>query len=423
MISQWISANDEFIVVADEKYAVNTIGRIRMLSVGKAATAMAAASFAVLGGRISEALVITKEGHQLELLPWPVYDGGHPLPDERSVAAAQRVNDFVRNAKEEDLLLVMISGGASALLADLPDTIPLADWRELTNTLLRNGAPIDVLNTVRKHFSLLKGGRLAVLAQPAKLHSLIISDVPDDDLAVIASGLTVPDPTTWQQAESILQKFIGDWRLPASLQEYLNKGLNGGIPETPKPGDPAFERVRNTIIGNNRMALEAAALSAEQLGYRAIIHPVPLSGEAREISVQLLTQLSAATKREGVCYLAGGETTVTVKGRGKGGRNQEFVLAAVNHLMLHPDLPCPALLCAGTDGTDGPTDAAGASIDAGWLQQVSNTGPDPQPFLDNNDAYAFFEQTGGLVKTGPTLTNVMDVMILIPATASPEDEG
>ena len=371
--------------------------RIVLLAAGKAACPMAEAVQTILGDRLNAALVITKHGHVSPTLRGAqIIEAGHPVPDEQSLQASREATKFVRDLNEQDLLIVAVSGGASALLSAPAPPVTLAGKQSITDRLLRAGANIHELNAVRKHISTLKGGQLAALAYPATVIALLLSDVIGDRLDVIGSGLTAPDPTTTADATAVLQKFGLLEAVPISLHE------------TPKPGDPVFKKVRNIIVGSNRLALEAAAETAASLGYSTNIRPAPVEGEA----LLAAREHAAVLKRTEppACILSGGETTVKVHGNGKGGRNQEFALAAAIEIAGYSNI---GILCAGTDGTDGPTDAAGAFANSSTLERASRLGLSADEFLANNDSYHFFEGLGDLVKTGPTGTNVMDINIML----------
>jgi len=320
------------------------------------------------------------------------------VPDERGLAGAERIAAIAQESTARDLLICVISGGASALLPLPADPITLAESQEATRNLLARGATIHEINTVRKHTSRIKGGHLAALSFPATMVALILSDVIGDDLDVIGSGPTVGDPTTSADAEAILQKYR--IRLP--------------LTETPKPGDPALARVQNLIIGSNRMAIDAGAKQAKSLGYRPFVLSTFIQGETRDIAqmhaaIVKEILLSGRPAKPPVCVLSGGETTVTVRGKGLGGRNQEFVLAAAMALDGAP----ATIFSAGTDGIDGPTSAAGAIADGSTLARAGVLGLDPAAYLENNDSYRFFEPLEALINTGPTGTNVMDVRMFL----------
>jgi hydroxypyruvate reductase len=404
--------------------------RIQVIGAGKASAAMAAAVEHLLGRRISGGLVNVPQGTRTRLRRIELNQSSHPVPDRRGFDGARRIAEIARDATERDLLLCLISGGASALMPDPAAPVTLAALQQTTRQLLASGATIQELNIVRKHTSRLKGGQLARLASPATVIALILSDVIGDDLDVIGSGPTVPDRSTFADAARVLEKYA--IRAPAPVRKRLDLGLAGRAPETPKPGDPAFERVQNVIVGGNRQAIHAAALQARALGYRPLVLSTFIEGETRDIAsmhAAIAKEILSSGRplRPPVCILSGGETTVTVRGKGLGGRNQEFVLAAAIAMFesgragwgddgFDGAFGEATIFSAGTDGIDGPTDAAGAIADQRTLDRARALGLDPRRFLANNDSYHFFEKLEALVKTGLTGTNVMDVrVILVPA--------
>lgn len=339
-------------------------------------------------------------------------DAGHPLPNEGSVAGARRALEIADRATLGDLIVVLLSGGGSALMALPADGVTLAEKQQTAGTLMTEGADIHELNTVRKHLSAIKGGRLAAAAQ-APMLTLALSDVVGDDLSVIASGPTVPDASTFLDALQILERRGGERRYPPAVVDHLRRGAAGSIPETPKPGDPRLSHAEAMVIGRQRGALESAQREASALGYAVRVVPEPVTGEARVAAarhVDRIAALTAATPRP-CCVLSSGETTVTVRGSGRGGRNQEFALALSAGLSRLGGRVAAASI--GTDGIDGPTDAAGAITDGTTRSRAGRAGLDAAAYLDNNDAYAFFDRLGDLVRTGPTNTNVGDIQIVI----------
>ncbi len=390
--------------------------RIFVIAVGKAAPQMAAALEAILGSKLTGGIVLTKHGHTGELPgKLRVIEAGHPIPDEASVRASRAVTELLGDLTAKDLLIVAISGGASALLCAPVEGVSLPAKQQTTDMLLRAGADIFELNAVRKHLSRLKGGNLAALAYPAAVVSLLLSDVVGDPLDVIGSGPTAPDSSTFSQAIEVLKtRGIFD-RVPQEVREHLERGARGETDETPKPGNKIFNDVHNVVVCSNRIALEAAASEAKGKGYRTVILSSRIQGEARnaaQFHAEILLEAAASGNPVNLpaCILSGGETTVTVRGNGKGGRNQEFALALAPHLAGMPEVLC---LCAGTDGTDGPTDAAGAIVTGETLWRAEQMGLDVQDYLARNDSYRFFYALGDLVNTGPTGTNVMDINILL----------
>ena len=392
--------------------------RLLIVGFGKAAPPMAGALAESLGDLVDTGLVVTKYGHAALPLSEKirVCEAGHPVPDTQGLHATGEILRLVRSADARTLIVTLISGGGSALLVAPQDGISLADKQQATSLLLKAGADIFELNTVRKHLSRVKGGRLAEAAYPAKVVSLILSDVIGDHLDVIASGPTAPDPTTYSDALDVLSRHQLSEEVPTPVMALLHRGARGEIPETPKAGSLILDGVDNLIIGSNRQALAAAARAARELGFTVSIVAEEQVGEAREVGRQLAHQALAAAdskKRDSrLCLLVGGETTVTVRGQGKGGRNMELALAFAMAIEEHPGI---TLLSAGTDGTDGPTDAAGAIVDGTTIARARELGLDPQTYLDDNNSYAFFDQCGGLLVTGPTGTNVMDLQILVIA--------
>jgi len=352
-----------------------------------------------------------------------VLKAAHPTPDKDGLLAALAVEKFLLNAMtENDRLLVLLSGGASALLPLPANGISLKELKEFTTTLLKSGANIQEINTVRKHIERLKGGQLTRLAYPTPMATLILSDVVGNKLAVIGSGPTVPDPTTFQDAWRVLEKYDLVRKSPCSIIDHIQSGVGGKIEETPKPGNIIFNDVTNIIICSNYNASQAAVLEAEQLGYNAIILTTFLEGEACEVG-----KLAAAIVKEiqynnnpissPACIVLGGETTVTVKGNGLGGRNQEVALSAALAL---DGVENTAIMAFATDGIDGPTDAAGAIIDGTTVDYAKRLGLDAQKYLTQNNAYKLLEATGSLIFTGPTGTNVNDLLILMVDSAKKE---
>jgi hydroxypyruvate reductase len=379
---------------------------IYVVGAGKAGAAMARAAERVLGRRIAAGLINVKDGHLAKLRRIELNECGHPVPDERGVAGARRIAEIARAAGKGDLVLCLISGGASALMPLPAEGIALEEKQATTKLLLASGATIHEINAVRKHISAIKGGQLARLAEPASVEALLLSDVIGDNLDVIGSGPTAPDATTFAGAMGILNRFGIRQRVPAAVRERLERGMSGEIEDTPKR-----TAARNTVIGSSRLALDAAAARARELGYRTLILSSEIEGETREIA-RMHAAIAKEIARRGrplrapACVITGGETTVTIRGEGLGGRNQEFVLAASIEIAGVPDT---VVFSAGTDGTDGPTDAAGAIADGETLRR----NPDAYRFLEGNDSYHYFEGLGDLVKTGPTNTNVMDVRLLL----------
>ena len=390
--------------------------KVYVIAFGKAASAMLKAVVDSAGESITAAIGITKYGHALYTgngSTIRIREAGHPLPDLNGLRGTEEVVNLLGDTDEDTLVLCLISGGGSALLVEPCEGITLEDKQTATDLLLRAGADIYELNTVRKHVSNVKGGRLAEKIYPAKTISLILSDVIGDRLDVIASGPTAPDGTTYNDALQVVEKYKLADRMPRSVIDLLDKGSRGLIAETPKKDSPVFSRVENIIIGSNRTAAEAAKKKAEELGYDTIIISTEMTGEARDAARYLGKKAVEAHSREAarpVCLISGGETTVSVKGDGKGGRNTELALAFAMEI---DGMTGIELLSAGTDGTDGPTDAAGAIVDGETIATARRAGLDPVEYLKNNDSYSFFRKIDGLFITGPTNTNVMDLQVIL----------
>jgi hydroxypyruvate reductase len=405
------------VLVAGEE--IRPPARLRVVAVGKAACRMARAAAAALPPGVcgGPGLAVTSRESEEAVAGFRVLVSGHPIPDAAGVRAAREVEAAVSGAAPGDGLLVLLSGGGSALLPAPAEGLTLEEKIAVTRLLLASGADIREINTVRKHLSRLKGGGLARRAQPAAVEALILSDVIGDDLSTIASGPTAPDPTTFADAVAILER-RGVWeRAPEAVRRRLERGARGEIEETPEAGDPAFARVVNRIIGSNSLSVEAALRSAVELGYGAAVATRALTGEARVAAALLARAPLPAPGSAGAAVLAGGETTVTMRGTGRGGRNQELALAfALEAERLGRDGPW-AFLSAGTDGIDGPTDAAGAIVDAGTLARGRERGLDPAAALAANDSYAFLDAAGHLLRTGATGTNVADLQVLLAGIA------
>jgi hydroxypyruvate reductase len=372
---------------------------------------MAAAVEQLLKTRIDAGLVVTRYGHGGALSRIEVVEAGHPIPDRTGLAAGQRVLELIKKAGERDLVIVLLSGGASALLPAPVEGVSLTDKQVVTTLLLRSGATIQEINAVRKHLSHLKGGNMATAAAPATVLTLVLSDVVGNDLAGIGSGPTVPDPTTFHDAMAILHHYDLWDKIPQAIKDHLVQGSRSGSSETPKPNHPAFAKVHNVIIGDVRVALDAAAAQARRLGYHPVILSSSLTGEAREVAKMfgsIIREIVAADRpvKRPAALLAGGETTVTVRGMGAGGRCQEFTLALALEIA---GLKKVTVFACGTDGSDGSTDAAGAVADGATLERAQAMGMQPQRFLDQNDSYTFFHSLAQTLQTGPTRTNVTDL--------------
>ncbi|MDH4283756.1 MAG: HAD-IIB family hydrolase [Gallionellaceae bacterium] len=406
--------------VADACYDLAKFDRIMVIGAGKASSYMALAIEELLGAQISTGLVITKEGHTLPLKIIAQIEASHPVPNAAGMEGAQRITQMAQAADEKTLVICLLSGGASALMAAPISGLELQDKQQITSLLLKSGATISELNSVRKHLSAIKGGRLAQAVYPAQMMTLILSDVIGNPLDVIASGPTAQDSSSFADALAVVEKYGLQEKIPVCAMSYLQRGMAGQETETVKDGDPCLEATRNIIVGDISLALQAAAEKARQLGYATEIANAKLQGEARD-TARLLAEgvrnrLDALQPGSRLCLLYGGETTVTVKGSGKGGRNQELALAFALEAIGMEGI---ALLSAGTDGGDGPTDAAGAIVDGKTAALAHKLGLDPLQYLNDNDSYSFFRQFDALSGehihfiTGPTGTNVMDIQIIL----------
>ncbi len=410
-------------VSASERYAevsgvqVDLSGAVYVLGAGKATGRMAEAIEGLLDGRIVAGAINVLRGTEgvFSLQRIAAHPAGHPIPDEGTIEGTRRILELAERAGEGDVVFALISGGGSALM-ELPQRgISLEDLKRMNDVLIKSGATIQEINAVRKHVSRVKGGQLARAARPAQVVGLIVSDIVGDPVDSIASGPTAPDPTSFEDAWEVLEKYDIVDEMPESVVEVLRRGLRGELPETPKPGDEVFDGVHNVIVASNSRAVAEAARALAQEGVSVVNLGSFIEGEARHVGRALAGILQAA-KVQGVpaeppvAIVSGGETTVRVTGSGKGGRNQELVLGAVEKLS---DLEGAALLSIGTDGIDGVTDAAGAIADGRTLDRALKAGMKPSTFLRDNNSYEFFRRLGDLILTGPTYTNVMDVQVAV----------
>lgn len=410
-----LSLEGEHLTVLGQTYPLKAGARLVVLGAGKATPAMALAAEAALGARISAGAINTKYGHTLPLSRITTAECGHPLPDQAGVAGTEQMLALLQGLGPEDLVLCLFSGGGSALMPAPAPGLSLEDKQATTQALLACGAPIEEINAFRKHLSKVKGGQLARLASPARVVSLLISDVIGDRLDTIASGPTHPDSTTFADCLALVEQYQLQARLPATVCRHLEAGAAGQHPETPKAGDPCFARTRTEVVGSNALAIAAAAAEARTLGYQTLVLSSRIAGETREVAGMhaAIAQEIGATGQPlapPACIISGGETTVTLRGQGKGGRNQEFALAAALQLDGWEQVTC---LSGGTDGTDGPTDAAGAIADGHTLERARRRGLSAAASLRENDAYPFFDALGDLLRTGPTGTNVMDLRLFL----------
>lgn len=405
----------EELSIGDKQYNLSKIDHVYVVGAGKATAPMAMAMETILGDRIDSGCINVKSGHESRLKKIIQVSAGHPIPDQSGVDGARDILSLVSNAGKNDLIVALLSGGGSALLTLPVTNITIEDKQKTTQTLLSCGATIHEINAIRKHLSQIKGGQLVSVASPATVVSLILSDVVGDDLDVIASGPTVPDPSTFAQCQEIIAKYEIGNQLPVTVVKRIQDGNKGRWDETPKPTDSIFKRSYTRIIGSNSQALAAARSAAEARGYHTLILSSMVEGDTYQAA-----GFHAAIAKEVVktghpvappaCILSGGETTVRVTGKGKGGRNQAFALSAA---IVLEGCAHTMVLAAGTDGTDGPTDAAGAAVDHTTTDRAHQMGLDPKEFLDANDAYHFFKQLGDLLITGPTQTNVMDLRVML----------
>jgi hydroxypyruvate reductase len=415
LVGAHLRASRDVVTVAGTRYDVKS-GRLAVLAAGKAASRMAAAAERVLGRRLDGALAVDTSA-TVPLVRTRRLLAGHPVPDERGLVAADAVEALARGLGPRDLLIVLLSGGASALLPAPVPGVSLADKAALTRHLLHAGATIGEINTVRKHLSRLKGGGLARAAGRTRVACLVLSDVVGDDLSTIASGPTVPDPTTYQDALEVLRRRGLLEAVPGAVRAHLEAGARRERPETPKPNDAVFRRVATHVVGSNRLSTEAAAREARRQGLRPVVLTTRLEGEAREAARVLVAVLRECVEAgrpasPPVCLLAGGETTVTVRGEGQGGRNQELAVAAALPLAT---FPVPAVVAAlATDGIDGVGGAAGGVADDRTVLRAGQLGLAPAAaFLEANDSRAFLGPLGDLIVTGPTGTNVVDLTVLL----------
>ena len=411
--------NDQLILGKDGEdrntLDLKQFNRISLVGGGKATAPMAKAMEALLGDRIDKGLINVKYGFTENLSLTRTVEASHPLPDENGVEGTKAIMDFLAKAGDKDLIVSLISGGGSALLCQPAQGISLQEKQAVTGMLLDCGASIDEINAVRKHISAAKGGQMARAAFPATVVNLMLSDVVGDEMDVIASGPFVPDSSTFEDAMGILRKY--DLKgVPGSIVQRLEDGAQGRIPDTPKEGDSVFLYVSNIIVGSNILALEAAEKKAAELGYDTLILSSLIEGETRDVA-RVHCAIGREICRSGrpmgkpACIITGGETTVTMRGNGLGGRNQEFCLASAVEISGLPEKM--VVLSGGTDGNDGPTDAAGAVVDPYTVERGGKAGVSAVDFLNNNDSYHFLEKTGDLLMTGPTNTNVMDVRLLL----------
>jgi len=416
-IHRFCRRNKGTLHIGNKNYELSKFDRIHVIGAGKAAAPMATAIEKILGDKISGGVINVKYGHVNKPGRIKVIEAGHPIPDQNGRDGTDSIMNLAESAGKNDLVICLISGGGSALLPLPAKGITLKDKQDTIKVLLSCGASIDEINSIRKHISGIKGGMLARAVYPATLVSLVLSDVVGDDLDVIASGPSVPDSSTYEDCINIIRHYNISDRLPETVCSHIFRGASGLIPETPKPGDPIFEKTANLIIGSNMEAILSAKKKAEEIGYNTIVLSSMIEGETKHVA-RVHAAIAKEIRKTGnplpapACILSGGETTVTITGNGRGGRNQEFSLAAALDISKHQDI---VVFSAGTDGTDGPTDAAGAVADTTTVKRALEKKADPRIFLSNNDSYNFFRIMDDLVFTGPTNTNVMDLRIVLVA--------
>jgi len=402
--------------VGDRILDLNNYERIIVVGAGKASGAMAGAIEEVFSDRIGKGLIVVKYGYSSKLSVIRTKEASHPIPDKAGLLGAKQIVELLGECGEKDLVISLISGGGSALLPLPVDGISLDEKQKVTQVLLGCGASIHELNTVRKHLSVTKGGGLARRAFPATVINLMLSDVVGDDMDVIASGPFVPDRSQFADALNIIENYKISSQIPAKVLDYLKKGLKSESLETPKPGDHIFTKVINLIVGSNIFACKAASQRAKELGYNPLILSSMIEGNTTDVAyvhagIAFEVTNSGNPVNRPACIISGGETTVVVKGNGLGGRNQEFALLCAKYISgQNKDI---VILSGGTDGTDGPTDAAGGIVDPYTEQRGKEKGLDIDKSLDENDAYHYLDATGDLIKTGPTLTNVMDIHLIL----------
>lgn len=414
LIHNQVKLEDLTLSISSRQFSLDRINRIFVFGAGKGSAMMAKEIENILGNRITDGHVIVKYGHAVDLKYITLTEASHPVPDNNGCIATQNIIEIVTQAEENDLVICLLSGGGSSLLADFPEGCTLNDIIITNDLLLRSGADIRETNTVRKHLSNVKGGQLAKAAQPATPVSLILSDVMGDPLDVIASGPTVPDPSTFEDAIHVLKKYNLLSKIPKQVLSYLQNGVNKLNPETPKPGDSIFDNTNNVVIGNNKIALNAACQKAKELGLNPIIITSTLEGDTVKVAEQLINTALKFKSDDAIkkpcCLLFGGETTLKVNGSGIGGRNQHLALHAASLLKNKNEI---TLLSAGTDGSDGPTAAAGAVVDSKTVERAEGMRLDIQKYLNDFNSFHFFEKAGGHIITGPTMTNVMDLIVII----------
>jgi glycerate 2-kinase len=414
LINKAMYLQDDKLFINDFSFNPDQAKNIFVIGAGKASALMAAEVERILGDRITEGHIVVKYGHSCKLNKIKVTEAGHPVPDANGFSATRSIIDIAEKATGNDLVICLLSGGGSALLADFPAGSSSEEIMIVNNLLVRSGASIGEINTVRKHLSCVKGGQLARTVYPGTLVSMILSDVIGDPIDVIASGPTVPDPTTFQMAVEVLNKYNLTGLVPGGIFEYLHDGASLKRPDTPKATDPAFKKTLNILIGNNRLALDAARRKAADFNFNSEVISDHLDGDVSEVSEYIVSTALKYNRDTAVskplCLLFGGEPTVRVTGKGTGGRNQHLALCCSVLLREQNGI---TVLSAGTDGNDGPTSAAGAVVDCNTINDAVSQNIIPDEYLRDFDSFNFFSKAGGHIITGPTMTNVMDIIVVI----------
>jgi glycerate 2-kinase len=414
LITDLMKLEGSLLKIGEHKLELGSLRNIYVIGAGKASAAMGHYVETILGNRITGGHIVVKYGSSCKLKRIIVTEAGHPVPDSNGFKATEEIIRISEKASENDLVICLISGGGSALMADLPEGLLPEELYIVNNLLIRCGATINEINCVRKHLSRVKGGQLTRIVHPAQLVTIIISDVVGNPLEVIASGPTLPDSSTFSDAIKIIEKYNLAADITSGVMNYLKDGSLGNHPETPKPGDPMFSGTLNILAGTNQLAINAAKSQASVLGFKTYIIDAEMHGDVENICESVLnTAMSFKNNKEipkPVCLLYGGETTIKVDREGVGGRNQHLALSAAIRLR---DIPFITLFSAGTDGSDGPTDAAGAVVDSDTFLRALSLNEDPEKYIYEYNSYNFFKRVGGHIVTGPTFTNVMDMVIIL----------
>lgn len=415
LIKENIRIENEYIHISKLKYNLKEINNIYVIGAGKASSLMALEVEKIIGNYISEGVVITKYNHRCSTHKIKILEAGHPIPDQMGYLATKELVNIVSKAQSNDLIICLLSGGGSSLLTDFPDGSTLKDLSLINNLLVKSGADINEINCVRKHVSYIKGGGLAHMAYPANLVSLILSDVVGDPIDVICSGPTVPDRSSYLDALQVLKKYHLEKEIPSSIEDYILQGIQKE--QTGKSlnvDDDVFKKVHNIIIGNNQKALLSASINASNYGYNPIIRSDRVIGDVQAIAKLVVEESLEFQKDKNIkkplCLIWGGEPTITISGKGLGGRNQHLA-SLISHMLI--DKQGITVLCAGTDGSDGPTDATGAVVDVGTFNYFKVNGKDPLSYINSFDTYYLFHNSEYHIITGPTQTNVMDIILAV----------